>query len=212
MTTENRPGLRERKKRRTREAISDAAIALFVERGFHEVSVAQIAEAAEVSKRTLFAYFPSKEDLVVHRMADHETESARVVRARPAHTTPLTALRDHFLGGLRRRDPITGLNDAPSVRALTELIFGTPALIDRMQRFKAGGERALAEALRDTTDAPDLIARLTSVQIIAVQWALSTENFERLASGETVDARYPDAARDAEQAFALLATGLATVS
>ncbi|MEU1941989.1 TetR family transcriptional regulator [Streptomyces sp. NPDC020125] len=212
MTTENRPGLRERKKRRTREAISDAAIALFVERGFHEVSVAQIAEAAEVSKRTLFAYFPSKEDLVVHRMADHETESARVVRARPAHTTPLTALRDHFLDGLRRRDPITGLNDAPSVRALTELIFGTPALIDRMQRFKAGGERALAEALRDTTDAPDLIARLTSVQIIAVQWALSTENFERLASGETVDARYPDAVRDAEQAFALLATGLATVS
>ncbi|MDN3059866.1 TetR family transcriptional regulator [Streptomyces sp. SRF1] len=211
MTTESRPGLRERKKQRTRDAISDAAIALFVERGFNEVSVARIAEAAEVSKRTLFAYFPTKEDLVVHRMADHETESARVVRARPAHTAPLDALRDHFLDGLRRRDPITGLNDMPQIRELTQLIFRTPALIDRMQRFRAGGERALTEALCDTTDAPELVARMASVQIIAVQWALSMENFERLISGETADARYPDAARSAEQAFALLANGLATV-
>ncbi|MEU7371363.1 TetR family transcriptional regulator [Streptomyces hygroscopicus] len=211
MTTESRPGLRERKKQRTRDAISDAAIALFVERGFNEVSVARIAEAAEVSKRTLFAYFPTKEDLVVHRMADHETESARVVRARPAHTAPLDALRDHFLDGLRRRDPITGLNDMPQIRELTQLIFRTPALIDRMQRFRAGGERALTEALCDTTDAPELIARMASVQIIAVQWALSMENFERLISGETADARYPDAARSAEQAFALLANGLAAV-
>ncbi|MFD8623797.1 TetR/AcrR family transcriptional regulator [Streptomyces hygroscopicus] len=211
MTTESRPGLRERKKQRTRDAISDAAIALFVERGFNEVSVARIAEAAEVSKRTLFAYFPTKEDLVVHRMADHETESARVVRARPAHTAPLDALRDHFLDGLRRRDPITGLNDMPQIRELTQLIFRTPALIDRMQRFRAGGERALTEALCDTTDAPELIARMASVQIIAVQWALSMENFERLISGETADARHPDAARSAEQAFALLANGLATV-
>ncbi|GLV73120.1 TetR family transcriptional regulator [Streptomyces hygroscopicus] len=211
MTTESRPGLRERKKQRTRDAISDAAITLFVERGFNEVSVAQIAEAAEVSKRTLFAYFPTKEDLVVHRMADHETESARVVRARPAHTAPLDALRDHFLDGLRRRDPITGLNDMPQIRELTQLIFRTPALIDRMQRFRAGGERALTEALCDTTDAPELVARMASVQIIAVQWALSMENFERLISGETADARYPDAARSAEQAFALLANGLAAV-
>ncbi|MEU2210465.1 TetR family transcriptional regulator [Streptomyces hygroscopicus] len=211
MTTESRPGLRERKKQRTRDAISDAAITLFVERGFNEVSVAQIAEAAEVSKRTLFAYFPTKEDLVVHRMADHETESARVVRARPAHTAPLDALRDHFLDGLRRRDPITGLNDMPQIRELTQLIFRTPALIDRMQRFRAGGERALTEALCDTTDAPELVARMASVQIIAVQWALSMENFERLISGETADARYPDAARSAERAFALLANGLATV-
>ncbi|MFC9225525.1 TetR family transcriptional regulator [Streptomyces hygroscopicus] len=211
MTTESRPGLRERKKQRTRDAISDAAIALFVERGFNEVSVAQIAEAAEVSKRTLFAYFPTKEDLVVHRMADHETESARVVRARPARTAPLDALRDHFLDGLRRRDPITGLNDMPQIRELAQLIFRTPALIDRMQRFRAGGERALTEALCDTTDAPELLARMASVQIIAVQWALSMENFECLISGETADARYPDAARSAEQAFALLANGLATV-
>ncbi|WP_370592871.1 TetR/AcrR family transcriptional regulator [Streptomyces sp. NBRC 110028] len=209
MTTESQPGLRERKKQRTRDAISDAAIGLFFECGYHEVSVAQIAEAAEVSKRTLFTYFPTKEDLVVHRMADHETESAQVVRARPAHTTPLAALRDHFLDGLRRRDPITGMNDHPDVCALSRLIYDTPALVDRMQRFRAGGERALAEALRDTTDASDLTARLAAVQIIGVQWALSADNFQRLAGGEPADERYPGAVRDAEYAFGLLANGLA---
>jgi AcrR family transcriptional regulator len=212
VTTTDQPGLRERKKQRTRTAISDAAIDLFLDRGFAHVSVAEIAEAAEVSKRTLFAYFPTKEDLVVHRMADHEEEAARVVRARPAHTTPLAALCDHFLDGLRRRDPITGINDHPAVLTLTELIYGTPALTDRMQRFKAGGERALAEALRDTTNAPDLTARLAAVQIIGVQWALSTDNFQRLARGETADSRYEGAVRDAEHAFALLAGGLATLT
>lgn len=75
-------GLRERKKQRTREAIAAAAIALFLERGFDQVSVADVAAAAEVSKRTLFKYFPSKEDLVVQRFADHQDESARHVRAR----------------------------------------------------------------------------------------------------------------------------------
>src|ERR1041384_7757078 len=83
MTTE--PGLRERKRQRTHAAISEAAIGLFLRHGYDQVSVAQVAEAAEVSRRTLFAYFPAKEDLVVHRFADHETESARVTLARPAH-------------------------------------------------------------------------------------------------------------------------------
>lgn len=205
----DQPGLRERKKQRTRTAISEAAIALFLEHGFAEVSVAQIAEAAEVSKRTLFAYFTTKEDLVVHRMADHETEPARVVRERPPHTTPPDALRAHFLDGLRRRDPITGLCDHPAIRALTGLIFGNPTLIDRMQRFKAGSEQALAEALCDTTEVPGLVARVAAAQLIAVQWTLSSDNFACVGSGQSADARYPDAVRDAERAFALLENGLA---
>src|SRR6266568_4122887 len=102
-------GLRERKKRRTHEAISNAAIELFLRHGYDQVSIAQIAEAAEVSRRTLFAYFPAKEDLVLHRIEDHRTESARVVRAHPR--APLSALRAYFLDGLDRRDPITGLCD-----------------------------------------------------------------------------------------------------
>ncbi|MFI9638516.1 TetR/AcrR family transcriptional regulator [Micromonospora sp. NPDC051925] len=205
---DGRPGLRERKKQRTHAAISEAAIALFLRHGFTQVSVAQVAEAAEVSRRTLFAYFPTKEDLVVHRLADHETEAGRVVRARPAGTTPLTALREHFLRGLRERDPITGLNDSSDVRRLNRMILDVPSLVARMQRFKTGAERALAEALQETAATPELTARLAAAQIVAVQWALAQDNAERLAHGEPASERYAGAVNDAEHAFALLENGL----
>ncbi|MFJ8361097.1 TetR/AcrR family transcriptional regulator [Streptomyces sp. NPDC093984] len=205
---DGKPGLRERKKQRTRAAISEAAITLFLEHGFNQVSVAQVAEAAEVSKRTLFAYFPAKEDLVVHRLADHETEIARVVRTRPPGTAPLTAVRENFLRGLRERDPFTGLNDHPEVRRLLRMILDAPSLVARMERFKTGAERALAEALRETAKTPELTARLAAVQIVAVHWALAQDNAERLAYGEPADERYAGAVADAEHAFALLENGL----
>ncbi|MET8413349.1 helix-turn-helix domain-containing protein [Streptomyces sp. NPDC005195] len=205
---DDKPGLRERKKRRTHAAISDAAITLFLEHGFNQVSVAQVAEAAEVSKRTVFAYFPAKEDLVVHRLADHETEIARVVRDRPHLTAPLTALREHFVQGLRERDPITGLNDHPQVRRVHQMILDAPSLVARMERFKTGSERALAQALRETAGTSELTARLAAVQIVAVHWTLAQDNAERLAHGEPADARHPGAAADAEHAFALLENGL----
>ncbi|MFJ8010368.1 TetR/AcrR family transcriptional regulator [Streptomyces fagopyri] len=209
---DDKPGLRERKKQRTHAAISDAAIALFLEHGFNQVSVAQVAEAAEVSKRTVFAYFPAKEDLVVHRLADHETEIARVVRARPSGTDPLTALREHFLRGLRERDPITGLNDHPQVRRVHQMILDAPSLVGRMERFKTGSERALAQALRETVGTADVTARLAAVQIVAVHWALAQDNAARLAYGEPADARYAGAVADAEHAFALLENGLRQLS
>ncbi|MEU6242725.1 TetR/AcrR family transcriptional regulator [Streptomyces sp. NPDC047024] len=205
---DGKPGLRERKKQRTREAISGAAISLFLEHGFNKVSVAQVAEAAEVSKRTLFAYFPTKEDLVVHRLADHETELARVVRARVSGTDPLSAVREHFLKGLRERDPITGLNDLPPVRRLHRMILDAPSLVSRMERFKTVAERALAEALRETAGVPELTARLAAVQIAGVHWALAQDNADRMTSGESADERYAGAVADAEHAFTLLANGL----
>ncbi|WP_037603396.1 TetR/AcrR family transcriptional regulator [Streptacidiphilus rugosus] len=203
-----KPGLRERKKQRTHTAISDAAITLFLEHGFNQVSVAQVADAAEVSKRTLFTYFPTKEDLVVHRLADHETELARVVRARPAGTGPLTAVREHFLQGLRDRDPITGLNDHPQVKRVRRMILDAPSLVARMDRFRTGAERALAEALQETSDTAELTARLAAVQIVGVRWTLAEDNAARLERGETADARYAGAVADANHGFALLERGL----
>lgn len=82
--------LRERKKQLTYEAVSEAAIAMFLERGFDKVSVAEVAAAADISKPTLFRYFPAKEDLVLHRFADHEDEAARVVAARADDESPWT--------------------------------------------------------------------------------------------------------------------------
>jgi AcrR family transcriptional regulator len=195
-------GLRERKKQRTREAISNAAIDLFLDKGFDQVSISQVAEAAEVSRRTLFAYFPTKENLVLHRLADHETESARVVRANP--DAPLAALRAHYLDGLELRDPITGLCDAPEILALYRLILGNPDLVTGMLRFRENAERAVVAELR----LPELSARLAAAQIMAVQWRLSMDNHHRIADGLSADDAYPGAVAAAEEGFDLLDGGL----
>jgi AcrR family transcriptional regulator len=150
--TAERMGLRERKKRRTHDTISAVAIGLFLQRGFDGVSVVEIADAAEVSKPTLFKYFPTKEDLVLHRIADHQGEAARVVQGRDPTQTPLTALCRHFLDGLDRRDPITGLCDDPQVLAFHRMVFETPPLAIRISEHTANDEEALARALLGAWD------------------------------------------------------------
>ncbi|MEU9704669.1 TetR family transcriptional regulator [Streptomyces sp. NPDC047981] len=197
-------GLRERKKERTRQALSDAAVALFLARGFDAVSVAEIAEAADVSKPTLFRYFPAKEDLALHRFADHEDEAARVVAGRPAGDSPLDALRAHVLDGLARRDPVTGLCDHPAVLAYQRLLYGTPALVARMYAYQGRSEAALAKALGG--DAVD--ARVAAGQIVAVLRILAEENVRRIGAGESADGLYEEAVAAVERAFAGLRRGL----
>jgi len=200
-------GLRERKKQRTRETISKAAAALFLASGFDRVSVAEVADASEVSRRTLFAYFPTKEDLVVHRFAEQETASGRVVLEH-ADQPPLTALSEHFLAGLARRDAVTGLDDRPETLALREMIATTPALAARMLWFNVGAERFLADALVQTTGAQPFTARLAAAQIVAVLWTLAVDNGAMLIAGMSAAERYPDAVCAAERGFAMLRGGL----
>ncbi|MER6101830.1 TetR family transcriptional regulator [Streptomyces sp. NPDC001832] len=195
--------LRERKKRLTYQAVSDAAIAMFLERGFDKVSVAEVAAAADISKPTLFRYFPTKEDLVLHRFADHEDEAARVVAGRAETESPLAALRRHFLDGLERRDPVTGLCDAPEVLAFLRLLYGTPSLVARMYAYQGRSEAALARALGDR-----MRDRLAAGQIIAVQRILALENWRRIDAGESADQAYGSAVENAELAFAQLRAGL----
>ncbi|WP_179892556.1 TetR/AcrR family transcriptional regulator [Streptomyces sp. b62] len=196
-------GLRERKKRLTYQAVSDAAITMFLERGFDKVSVAEVAAAADISKPTLFRYFPAKEDLVLHRFADHEDEAARVVTGRAPDETPLDALRRHFLDGLDRRDPVTGLCDAPQVLAFLRLLYGTPSLVARLHAYQGRSEAALARALGG-----GLSDRLAAGQIIAVLRILALENWRRIDAGESADRIYAGAVQAAEEAFVQLRTGL----
>ena len=156
-------GLRARKKARTHDAIADAAITLFLAHGFDQVSVTDIAAAAEVSKPTLFRYFATKEDLVLHRIADHQGEAARVVRDRQPGVPPVTALHGHFRAGLDRYEPVTGLNDHPEVVAFHRLVFTTPSLAGRLTQYMLDDEEALAAALgrghRGTTARPPRCSR-----------------------------------------------------
>ncbi|MCL6736940.1 TetR family transcriptional regulator [Streptomyces neyagawaensis] len=192
-------GLRERKKRRTYETVSEIAIELFLEKGFDAVSVAEIAAAAEISKPTLFRYFPVKEDLVLHRIADHETESARVVAGRAEGESVVGALRAHFLAGLARRDPVTGLNDHPRVLAFHRLLYGTPSLVARMYGHLERSEEALAEALGGGLD-----ARVAAGQLVAVRRVLAMENWRRIERGERMEEIERDAVAAAERVFGRL--------
>ncbi|WP_433332786.1 TetR family transcriptional regulator [Spirillospora sp. CA-294931] len=88
-----RAGLRERKKRQTRRAISDAALRLFAERGYEETTIADIAAAAEVSPRTFFSYFPSKEDVVFAELDDRMAEVAEGLADPPPGEAPLETIR-----------------------------------------------------------------------------------------------------------------------
>lgn len=192
-------GLRTRKKQRTHDAIGDAAVSLFLERGFDRVSVNEIAAAAEVSKPTLFRYFPTKEDLVLHRFADHQGEAARVVRDRAPGTGPMTALHRHFRAGLDRFDPVTGLDDHPEVVAFHRLVFTTPSLAARLTQYQAEDEEALAEALGE-----GIQARLRAAQALAVRRVLARTNWQKIADGRTARDVHPEAVADADLAFDLL--------
>ncbi|MEW1896696.1 TetR/AcrR family transcriptional regulator [Streptomyces albidoflavus] len=203
-------GLRERKKAETYRRLSETAVGLFLEHGFERVTVADVAAAAGVSKPTLFRYFPAKEDLVLHRLADHEGEAGAVVAGRPPGCSPLAALRRHFLTGLDRRDPVTGLNDDPGVLAFHALLYGTPSLVARLHTHQERDEAALAEALTpvDSEVGAGVGERLAAGQIVAVRRVLAQENWRLIAAGGRADDLAEKATRVAEAAFDQLCRGL----
>ncbi|GHI86092.1 TetR/AcrR family transcriptional regulator [Streptomyces xanthophaeus] len=204
---EKTTGLRENKKLRTRRQLAATALELFLERGFDAVSVADVAAAAEVSKPTLFRYFPSKEDLVLDRFADHQDEAARIVRERPAGQGPVQALHAHFLEALAERDPITGLCDHPDVLAFQGLLYSTASLGSRMARYTAREVELLAAVL-EAESVPPFAARLAALHLVTVRQELGRGNWRRLDAGRSADEVYPEAVADADLAFGMLTGGL----
>src|SRR3954468_1409682 len=123
-------GLRERKKRQTRELIAETARRLFVERGFERVKVAEVARAAEVSEATVFNYFPTKEDLVYWRLETFEDELLSTIRERAPGESFLGAFRRFVLaqrGLLAEPDP----EAAEFLAGVTRMIAESPALLAR---------------------------------------------------------------------------------
>ncbi|MGV4924109.1 TetR/AcrR family transcriptional regulator [Streptomyces sp. BHT-5-2] len=204
-------GLREHKKLRTRQTLLHTALELFTQRGFDNVTVAEIAAAAEVSTMTVFNYFPTKEDLITAPMEQHVGDLASIVSVRSEGESAVAALRRFFLDGLADRDPVTGLNDDEEVLTLQRLLQATPSLTQRVYAFGMRGRELLAEALTDPscTDGPEgHAARIAAGQIVGVREILVMENQQLLLGGATADAAYADAVARAEHAFDLLESGL----
>ncbi|OHV76604.1 TetR family transcriptional regulator [Rhizobium sp. LCM 4573] len=133
-------GRRERKRRQTRDRIQQAAMTLFLERGFEETTVEDIAEAADVSKRSFFDYFPSKEDVVFAWQDTFAQHLMNAIATRPSDEAAVSAVR-HAL--------IETVVIAADQRALAigDLVNRTPALKARDQLKYAKLEQKLAEAL-----------------------------------------------------------------
>ncbi|MER6155670.1 TetR family transcriptional regulator [Streptomyces sp. NPDC001868] len=97
--TEERPGLRERKKQRTHDALLRAALELFTTQGYEATTVDEIAEAVDVSQRTFFRYFAGKEEAALAVIDLTQRHFLAGVRARPSHEAPLEAMRNAVLEG-----------------------------------------------------------------------------------------------------------------
>lgn len=108
----NRSGLRDRKKEAMRQAISDVAMRLFVERGFDRVSVADVADEADVARKTVFNYFPRKEDLVFDREAEIRALVREALAAR-GERSPLGAFQTLMRTLLESGHPLLRIDERP---------------------------------------------------------------------------------------------------
>ncbi|GAA0677788.1 TetR/AcrR family transcriptional regulator [Streptomyces malaysiensis subsp. malaysiensis] len=143
-------GRRERKKAATRQALADAALRLFTERGYDEVGVREIADAADVSVTTLFKHFPDgKEALVFDQDVDREAALVAAVRERPTGQSVPQALHRMLLGEHSRR-----VHADPRFDDFLRLIDTTPALREYARRMWLRHEYALAAAIADDAGLP----------------------------------------------------------
>lgn len=204
-------GLRERKKQQTRENIAKAAVSLFLRDGFDRVSVSDVAAAADVSKVTVFNYFPTKEDLVLSKVADYIEHSAQVVRDRGENESPLQALKGDYRRRIANRDPSTGLSGDERVVAIQRMISTTPSLTVRLTHHLLAAETSLTAALAEYLGEPadNALARLAASQLLAAERALVSRNLQRILAGWDRERLYAEAVSEAELAFGVLSSGLA---
>ncbi|MVU75660.1 TetR family transcriptional regulator [Nocardia sp. ET3-3] len=180
-------GLRERKKLQTRQNISNTATRLFMDRGYDNVTIAEIAEAAEVAKMTVTNYFPRKEDLVLDIHDVFVAGPADTVRQRRPGESALAALRRAYLAAAASKDAVLAGFSGPDFAAL---ITGSPALVARLREFHEDRERLLAAVLAEETGSPadDFTARVAAALLGGVHRTLFDEVLVRTVAGESNEA------------------------
>jgi AcrR family transcriptional regulator len=198
--------LRERKKRLTREAIFAAAEALFSERGFDDVTVAEIADAANISVKTLFTYIGAKEELLFSGRPAVLDAVVAAVGNRKLGQTPLVAAGQALLAAVDDTDPGRNLD------AFLRMAGSGPAARSRLRALWEDTEEALAAVLATPRDGPRELAarRLTAAQImVLVRTVTSTEVGDLLAKSADTDKQRQEALKDwIRDAAGQLARGL----
>ncbi|MFD7961172.1 TetR/AcrR family transcriptional regulator [Streptomyces zaomyceticus] len=186
-------GRRERKKAATRQALADTALNLFLERGYDNVTIRDIADAVDVSTTTLLKYFPTKEALVFDEDAEQEAGLVAAVSDRPEGQSIPQALCAH----IKRVRTSPGDWDA-GFAAFTRLVNDTPALSEYGHRMWMRHQDALAHAIAEATGSRPDDCRCAAL----AHFALETSAFAQ---------RTDDPERAMDTAFALLQDGWGAV-
>jgi AcrR family transcriptional regulator len=179
------PGLRERKKARTRRLIADTAARLFAEHGYEHVSVGDVAREAEVAEQTVYNYFRTKEQLVTDREEQVRQRLCDLVRDRPAGTSPAAAIRTFVL------DFVTGIRRIPAELwrgELGHLAAISPAVHRLALELTDRQAAAITEAITDTTTVPPEIAKLQGIALAGVFRVIIDEAGQRTVEGQSQEA------------------------
>jgi AcrR family transcriptional regulator len=203
--------LRERKKQRTRQLIAETARRLFKERGFDAVTVDDVARAADVARKTVFNYFPTKEDLFYSGFEAFQERLLSAVRNREPGESIVGAF-SRFL--VESRGLLTA-GDPGAIERLYEvnrLIAESPALLARERQIYAGYTDALAAVIGDEIGnrPPSAAPWVAANAIIGLHMALVDHVRRQLLAGERDPKRIVRRLRaEANRATMLLERGLA---
>jgi AcrR family transcriptional regulator len=202
-------GLRETKKRRTRETIAQAAADLFRQHGFDAVSVDDVAAAADVSRQTVFNYFPTKEKMLFDREDEVEAALVALVADRPDGASLLAAFRRHTRGFWERFGEI--LSTGTETHGFWKIVEASPALRAYAEAsFGRQAQRVGEEIARSWGRPPDEpICHVLARACCGVNVAILTTGLERLTAGDDPATVTRDMLVAADRAYDLLENGLA---
>jgi AcrR family transcriptional regulator len=192
--------LRERKKAETRQRIADLATEMFVERGFDNVTINEIAEAAGVSKVTVFNYFPRKEDIFFDRFPQVRELLTAAVESRDE--TPVVALWRLAVDLAEQGHPLGGFQD--HFLPFWRTVLDSPALRAGLREAVAEFETLLAELLTGIDPHP----RLTAALVVAAYRTVYTDTAARMFAGEKAADVTADHIAAVDHAFGILIGGL----
>ncbi|MER6667962.1 TetR family transcriptional regulator [Amycolatopsis japonica] len=167
---------------KTRAHIADVATGLFVERGFDDVTVAEVAAAAGVSKVTVFSHFERKEDLALDRLPDAVGIARSAIRDRPDGVSVVEAFRRTALALAEEQHPLSGLSEAGEPLART--VAGSRALIARLREFEHEIEAEVADELESDARFSGDSALAAALIVAAYRTVAVTTTRRRLAGDE----------------------------
>jgi AcrR family transcriptional regulator len=205
MTTE-KPGLRERKKAQSRLAISNIATKMFIERGFDDVTVAEVAAAADVSVATIFNYFETKEELFFDREGQVIETLRRFILERKAGETITSLLHREFLAAIDAGVPHLMADGASFLRT----IEGSSALRARVRLGFEKAEASLAETIAEETEAVagDPTPQIVAAMLVAIQRTLMESAGAAALRGDAVASTKRRLRQACDRAFVLLEGGM----